>query len=367
MKLCLLYPNKEAYSETFIQYHKAYLKPAATLTGGWRPYLDQSDKSIFDFPLSEPIRIFTKRVFSGLYPSLYNSFLDKYLLKIQPEVVLAEYGITGCSVLDICQKRNIPLVVHFHGFDAFDKNTLEQYGSSYKKVFIYAKAIVAVSRDMVNQLVELGADKKKVHFISCGVITEKFRGADPENAQQLVVAVGRFTPKKAPHLTIKAFQLVLEKCPNAKLVMIGKGELWDECQQMIQEMGLQSSIQLVGIKTPDEIMSYLKQARLFVQHSMFNPVNNDSEGTPTSVLEASSMGLPIVSTTHAGIKDAVTHGVTGLLVNEGDFRTMASHMITLLENPALASQMGAQAREKMIHEYDMKLQIQKLTAVLKKV
>ena len=93
---------------------------------------------------------------------------------------------------------------------------------------------------------------------------------------------------------------------------------------------------------------------------MFNPENNDSEGTPTSILEAASTGLPIVSTRHAGIKDAVEHGVTGFLVEEGDYESMADFISILLKDASLAAQMGEQGRIKMQNEYTMEIQTQKL-------
>ena len=360
MNICFLYPNQQNYSETFIQYHKQYLAPKHTLTGGWRPFRDEAGTSIFRFPLSEPIRVLVKRGIPVLYPAFYDYFLGKHLRRIKPDVVLAEYGVTACGVLNACRRAGVPLVVHFHGFDAFEKETLRQYGVAYREVFAYAKAIIGVSRDMVEQLVRLRADRSKTHFVSCGVLTEKFNGARPENADKTVLAVGRFTAKKAPQLTIKAFELVLQQHPDAQLLMIGKGELWDDCQRMVQKAGLQGQIRLLGVKTPDEIQGYLRQARFFVQHSMFNSANNDSEGTPTSVLEASAAGLPVVSTRHAGIKDAVEHGVTGFLVEEGDYKTMAAHMNTLLQSSTLAGEMGRAARAKMIREYDMHMQIGKL-------
>lgn len=364
MKIGFVHPNKHNYSETFIRYHIEYLQPTFVLTGGKRPYLDQEGKSIFTFPLSEPIRIFIKRVFPNLYARFFTFFLVKYLQKQQPDVLLAEYGTTGCGVIDACMQSNTPLVVHFHGFDAFEKNTVASHLAEYQKIFRYAKAIIAVSKDMIEQLVTLGAPREKVHFISCGVKTHEFLGANPAQADKLVLAVGRFAGKKAPHLTIRAFNQALETNPDAQLVMIGQGELFTPCKKLVEELQLKHAVKLLGVKTPVEVAEYLKKARLFVQHSMFNAENNDSEGTPTSILEAASAGLPIVSTRHAGIKDAVEHGVTGYLVEEGDVENMSKFISALLEDALLANKMGNAARQKMIAEYEITQQTSKLLTLL---
>lgn len=363
MKIGFAHPNKRNYSETFIRYHIEYLKPFFVLTGGKRPYEDQNGKSVF--PFSEPIRVFIKRLIPALYAKVYTHYLAKYLLQQQPDVVIVEYGTTGAGIIDGCIKARIPLVVHFHGFDAFEKKTVESHLAEYQKIFRYAKAIVAVSRDMVERLVELGAPRDKVHFVSCGVKIHEFFGANPATSEKLAVAVGRFTGKKAPHLTIKAFDKVLETHPDVRLVMIGHGDLFNSCKKLVEDLQLRHAVQLLGIKKPDEVASYLRAARLFVQHSMFNPENNDSEGTPTSILEAAATGLPIVSTRHAGIKDAVEHGKTGYLVEEQDVENMAYFMSILFSDAALAAQMGEASREKMIKEYAIDLQTEKLLQVLK--
>lgn len=364
MKLCIAYPNKNRYSETFIHNHLNYLKPALSLSGGWRPYRTEDGHSIIRMPLAEPIRVGIKRGLSGLYPAFYTHFLTRFLKENRPDVLLAEYGPTGCAVMAACRKAHVPLVVHFHGFDAVEKDTIRKYGAQYRQLFTQAKAIVAVSNDMAEQLVRLGADPAKVHRNPYGVETGLFSGAEPEKAEKVMVAVGRFTAKKAPQLTIRAFDKVLDRHPDARLVMIGDGELFESCKALVNELQLKYAVQLLGVKPASEIAEWHRKARLFAQHSMVNPVNGDSEGTPNTVLEASAAGLPIVSTRHAGIKEAVDHGKTGFLVEEGDVQGMANYMVQLLDEPELAGEMGRNARRKMIDEYEMSARIQELNRIL---
>lgn len=364
MKLCIAYPNKNSFSETFIYNHLTHLKPELTLSGGWRPYRTKDGDTIIRMPLAEPIRVGVKRGLSVLYPAFYTHFLTRYLKQNRPDVVLAEYGPTGCAVMTACRKAGVPLVVHFHGFDAVDKETLRKYGEPYRQLFAQAKAIVAVSNDMVEQLIRLGADPAKIHRNPYGVETNQFVGAEPEKAEKVIVSVGRFTAKKAPQLTIRAFDKVLDRHPDAKLVMIGTGELFDACQKLVEELQLKYAVSLLGVKPAEEIAEWHRKARLYAQHSMVNPINGDSEGTPNTVLEASSAGLPIVSTRHAGIKEAVDHEVTGFLVEEGDYQTMARYMMQLIDDPKQAGELGRNARQKMIRDYEMSDRINALKHIL---
>jgi glycosyltransferase involved in cell wall biosynthesis len=265
--------------------------------------------------------------------------------------------------MDACDKMNVPLIAHFHGYDAYRQKTLQTFGRRYPELFEIADAIVAVSRDMQAQLIKLGAPADKVHYNSCGVEPSVFKGANPLNNPPTFVAVGRFVDKKAPHLTLLAFQATLEKYPEARLVMIGDGPLWEACRQMTMSLGLSSAVELQGVRSQAEVATVMQQARAFVQHSITTH-DGDSEGTPVAVLEAGASGLPVVSTRHAGIKDAVIHQKTGLLVEEGDIHTMAEHMIRLAKDPQLAASLGKAGREWVSSEYSMDKSINRLWSII---
>ena len=106
-----------------------------------------------------------------------------------------------------------------------------------------------------------------------------------------------------------------------------------------------------------------KESKIFVQHSL-RTASGDSEGTPNTILEASATGLPIVSTKHAGIREAVVDGQTGYLVEEGEYEMMAQKIIDLLGNPELVASMGAAARKHMEQHYEMSFRIQSLKNIL---
>jgi len=85
----------------------------------------------------------------------------------------------------------------------------------------------------------------------------------------------------------------------------------------------------------------MDEADIFVQHSMTDPETGDEEGLPVAILEAMSAALPVVSTRHAGIPEAVVDGSTGYLVNEGESAAMAERLIILARNHDLREPLGA--------------------------
>lgn len=254
----------------------------------------------------------------------------QWLRKAQIEVVLAEYGPNGARILPACLAAGVPLVTHFHGYDAHNRETLAANRDSYSRLFAESAAIVGVSQSMVRQLVSEGAPREKVHYIPYFVDQAHFGAIDPTRAGKTLLAVGRFVEKKAPHLTLLAFSEVLRSVPDAKLEMAGDGPLLGPCRWLAKALGISDAVLFHGAKSHEWVQAAMKRSRIFVQHSV-EAFNGDSEGTPVAILEAQCCGLPVVATRHTGIADVVAEGHTGFLCEEGDYRTMASRMVHVLQ------------------------------------
>ena len=289
--------------------------------------------------------------------------LVRWFRQLRPDVVLAQYGPTGVRVMDACLRERIPFVVHFHGYDASDHATLREHTTSYRRMFQHCVAAIAVSRAMHTKLISLGAPTDKVQYSPYGVDVDRLHRASPATAGPVFLAVGRFVEKKAPDLLIRAFDQVHRRCPDARLRMIGDGPLLDSCRQLAAELGLQDSIQFLGVQSQQVVLREMAAVRCFVQHSVVS-TTGDSEGTPVAILEAGGSGLPAVSTYHAGIPDVVLNQQTGFLVAERDVDGMADHMLRLAEDPALAARIGTAARERIAASFSQDQQIKRLTGIL---
>lgn len=363
-QLCVASPNLAAYSETFIKDQIAQLQPGALIYHGNYPVISRDGDWRLPFPLNiHLVKGVCKRLAPTFFHKVYSNSLAKFLKKRNITTLLANYGPVGVSVADACLKANVKLVVHYHGFDAYEYKTIEKFGKAYQHMFRYADKLVAVSTEMKDKLVSLGADRDKIAFISCGINLQRFTSTDPTANPPVLINIGRFTPKKGPDLLIKAFKIVHDAIPEARLEMVGEGELFGYAQALATELGLKDAITFTGILPTEEIIKRLHHSRIYVQHSL-RPPSGDSEGTPVSVLEACACALPVVSTRHAGIKDAVLEQVSGLLVDEGDYQGMAHAIITLLEDPVLCKKMGKAGRERMSTNYSFSDQAAKLALLL---
>ena len=340
-RVCVVTSDVPAVTETFIRQHIEELAEPTVHVFGWPARIGGHTV----LPLAQRVAHKVRRHLRGEPETVEQSrSYELVFRRSRAQVVLAEYGEVGADVLDACKACGVPLVVHFHGYDASQIDIIERRRKSYQEMFSYASAIVGVSTTMVSMLVALGAPRDRVHYNPYGVDLERFEGATPGSAPPRFLAVGRFVAKKAPDLTLRAFARVRAAFPAATLRMIGGGHLLQSSRQLAEELGVAPAVTFSGFECDETVRAAMREARCFVQHSIVAP-NGDMEGTPVAVLEASASGLPIVATRHAGILDAVREDETGYLVDEGDVEGMAVHMLRLAREPGEASRLGSAGRE----------------------
>ncbi|MCC6937018.1 MAG: glycosyltransferase [Flavobacteriales bacterium] len=366
IRIAIATPSANAWSETFIAAHIKRLQ-------GVRVVLVDGDlpNRVLDGPMllhrHGPRRILDHvqaRFMGGNTQDLLRRRIAALLRRERIDVVLAEYGICADALVDPCTRAGVPLVAHFHGYDAHKTSKIEEMGH-YRRLFAYAAAVVAVSRAMEQQLLALGAPREKLFYNCYGVDVDLFTAGDPGKAPPHFVAVGRFVEKKAPDLTLTAFGILLTRFPDARLTMVGQGPLWEACNARVQTSALRDRVSLPGVMSSAEIAELLRGARAFVQHSV-RAASGDSEGTPLAVLEAMATGLPVIATRHAGIGDVVVHGEHGLLCAEFDVAGMAANMERLAGDAELAGRMGTAARTHVERNYRVEDSVAALQVILQR-
>jgi len=355
--ILIVSPTKIGLTETFIREHIDQLNGNVFYLYGWGlDFKTQRGISLSDLYKPKP-SVLTK--LKSLLPHYIYFRLDqkrkknytkqalikRYLQEHQIDVVLAEYGTAGSFITPICKNLDIPLLVHFHGFDASRKDILNTFKKGYQLMFSYATKIIVVSNAMKQALVGQGCPEKKLVLNTYGP-HQDYLNIKPNLESNYIISVGRHTYKKAPYLTILAFQKVLEQQPHLKLKMIGDGELFDVSKNLVKSLGLENSIILLGGLERKEIIKHLQSSFLFVQHSLV-ALNGDSEGTPVGIIEAMASGLPLVSTRHAGIPDVVIENETGFLVDENDINQMASYILKITDDRELAKCLGEKGKAKI--------------------
>jgi glycosyltransferase involved in cell wall biosynthesis len=363
MRICVVTIEPLNYTETFIRQHVTDLPAETMLMDDWPPWARSGSRRKRTLPgraYDRALRLFSPDKYREQITATYVSLFRRQRI----DSVLAEFGPSGVAVMEACRQLNLPLVVHFHGFDLSVRRVLERYASDYSLMFRQARGLIAVSRAMQRKLIEMGAQPERVHYNPCGVNCELFGGANPAGASPLVLTVGRFVEKKGPQLTLAAFARVLRLYPEARLHMIGDGPLLEACRRLSHKLSMDHAVTFPGSQPHRLVADEMRRARLFAQHSIEAP-SGDSEGTPVSIMEAGASGLPVVSTYHGGIPDVVIDNETGLLVKERDVEGMARQMLRLLRDPALAAAMGQAARRRIKLHFSAEASINRLWTIMK--
>ncbi len=286
-----------------------------------------------------------------------------FLKKYKVDAVLAEYGPSAVSVLDSCKDATVPLIAHFHGWDAYSEYELNRNTENYKRLFEYAAAVIAVSKHMRDQLIALGADPEKTYHNACGAEIPSELKANPAKAGKRFLMVGRLIEKKAPFISILAFSKVAALYKDASLDIVGDGPLRDACILLCENLRLGNQVTFHGALSHDLVLDLMANARCFIQHSVCAP-NGDREGTPVGVLEAMGVGLPVVATRHTGILDVINCGKTGSLVDEYDLDGMAQGMMVYARDAALAKQIGENARIDVMNNWTNARSIERLWTII---
>ncbi len=150
------------------------------------------------------------------------------------------------------------------------------------------------------------------------------------------IAVGRLNREKHFDALIKAWRIVADKYPDWTLdIWGGNGALYDNLKNLIIELGLENHVFLKG-ETP-EITAKMAEASIIVSTSV-------TEGMPLVLLEALSVGLPIVTFNYMyGADEIVTEGENGFIVEEDDLEALAERIGRLISDKDLRMKMGENA------------------------
>jgi glycosyltransferase involved in cell wall biosynthesis len=242
--------------------------------------------------------------------------------------------------LPIAQRLGIRFFGHAHGYDVSRRLREEKWRTEYLR-YNESGGIIAMNQVARARLVALGISEFKIHVIPYGVDVPNEPKERVAKEMLRCLAVGRMVPKKAPILTLDAFRRAVEACPTLRLDYVGTGELLPAARQFVQAFDLGDKVTLHREQPSEVVDRLMGESDIFLQHSMTDPDTGNEEGLPVAILEAMAQSLPVVSTRHAGIPEAVIDGVTGCLVDEGDSITMGERIISLARDHNLRLKFGA--------------------------
>ena len=278
------------------------------------------------------------------------------------DVVLCEFGDIGADVAYALGDIDIPIYTYFRGYDGTMRMRSARQRKLVAAAFRNMKGVFFVSEYLRESLSAYGINHPNSHVIPSGVSTDKFFPGTKIKGK--FIAVGRLIEKKRPDLTVEAFCHEAKYYPEATLDVLGGGQMFDVCQEIVRREGMERKVKLLGEQPHEVVLQHLRSAQYFLQHSATSAAG-DAEGAPTSIQEAMACGCVVVATRHAGIPWLIEDGKTGFLVNELDVVGYRHLIRSALEGELDADRTGTAARDFATANLDNRVLIKRLESALK--
>lgn len=173
----------------------------------------------------------------------------------------------------------------------------------------------------------------------------------------LIGFVGRLNVQKGIEYILKAFEEVLEKIPDAHLLIVGEGNLRKEIETTAKEKGFSDKIHLAGFRK--DIPNVMRTLDFLILPSIW-------EGFGIALIEAMAAGKPCITTNISSMPEIVLDSKTGLVIPPKDANRLAEAMISLINNPALAKKMGREGKELVQEKFSLNKMIDRYEQVFYK-
>jgi len=316
------------------------------------------------------VEVYRIKVSAKFYNTPISNTLLSTLLNLEkPDVIDAhQYPIYFSDISTIAASfKKVPLFLHVHVVpdpkSAFSDIVLKTYYGFVERFTLQAsKCIIAPSRMYQRMLTRLGVNGERIVVVPYGVDLDRFHptleGADFKKrfkleGSRVILTVGRLNYQKGFHFLIEAMPRILQQVPNAKLVVVGEGELKGYLKSLANSLGLSENVVFTGVLPQPVIAEAYSAADVFVLPSLF-------ESLGISMLEAQAMEKPVVGTRVGGLPEALAEGKSGILVEAKKPEELANAAVKILKNNDLATSMGKFGRKFVEKNYDLEKSIDKV-------
>lgn len=265
-----------------------------------------------------------------------------------------------------CTRSSAALVCTLHGGDIFALNS--RIATALKRfVLKRSTAVLAVSTAMQETVISLGAARSRVHVIPMGVdLHHSFVPSNREKKKKSLLFVGRFVEKKGLPYLIEAMPLVLQKHPDAHLIIAGHGPDEVALTEQIASLKLRDTVTCIGAVENTKLPGIYQAAEIVIFPSIIDS-RGDTEGFGLVMVEALGCECAVIASDLPAIHDTIRDNETGIIVEQKNIRKLADKIIHLLDNPGMRQRLGRQGRNYVLERYDWEITAEKYCGVFREV
>ena len=249
----------------------------------------------------------------------------------------------------------VPYLVWIYGREILKPQQYPLLRRILRSMLQEATLIISISESTRQAAIQIGASPDRVQVIYPSVDTVRFRpdidgswvmARHGLRGEKVILTVCRLVPRKGIDTVIRAIPAILEAVPNAVYVIVGEGPDRRRLENLAQGLGVADCVHLVGSVDDQVLPAYYAACDVFVMVSRSIPEAGEVEGFGIVYLEAGACGKPVVAGRSGGVAEAVQDGVTGFLVEPSDVVAVGDAVICILQDPVLATSLGAAGRHR---------------------
>lgn len=267
--------------------------------------------------------------------------------------------------LKIAQRLNVPTVSTSHGWTGNLWRERYLYYPVDKRLLRRFNAVIGVSTEITDELVKRGVEPSRASTLLNGVEPTNYARNDAERSSirrelgfdendVVIGSVGRLEKQKRFDLLIDAFANLRSHRPKLQLVIVGAGSLLEELKAYAERRGVSHCCRILGHRS--DVLSIYQGMDLYVQSSEY-------EGTPTVLLEAMAMQLPIVATDVGGTTELAEPDRHALIVPPHNSQQLEQAIESVLDDRISAAARAATARVRVENELSMRQRTSRLAAI----
>ena len=314
----------------------------ASYYNGILPFLPRQDFFALEIGGSKSVGGFFHPVVDQLR---FHSTLKKWnpeLVHLNPSLGLKSFFRDGLFAWQT-KRLGYPMIVFWHGWNKdFEKVVPKKYLSFFKSTFGLADGFIILASEFEEILREWGVtapiyrQTTCVDESLCYGIDLRHKWTDAQNIPTYkILFLARLARPKGVFETVEAVKLLLDEKLNVQLTVAGDGEVRAEVEEFARNLGLnENQVIFTGdIRGKDKVDA-------FANHHIYCFPTYHGEGLPTSVLEAMTFAMPVITRPVGGLKDVFIDGEMGLLVDQKSPKHIAENLKTLIADPPRLAHIG---------------------------
>jgi glycosyltransferase involved in cell wall biosynthesis len=230
------------------------------------------------------------------------------------------------------------------------------------------RRIVAISKEIRRVLQAEGIPSEKIALIPSAVDIQRFNTTcdrewfraefDLKPHHRTIGMIAQFIPRKGHRFLISAAPEILSRCPEARILLFGKGPLQNSIRQQSSRKQMGGKVLFAGFR--NDLERILPCLDIVVHPATL-------EGLGVSLLQAAAAGVPIVATRAGGIPEIVENGTNGYLIEAGDIKAITNRVINLLEDPIKSKHFGSCGRKKVESRFSIDKMVKSYLSVYHQV